>query len=60
MDTLAVLLVPCQGNPLAIDRFPHKGPVIRTFDVFFVASPNSRVAGVVPDLRCHVAHTTSP
>ena len=47
MDTYSELRVPCEGNPLAIDRSPHKGPVIRTFDVFFVASPNSRVAGVV-------------
>ena len=47
MDTYFELLVPCQGNPLVVDRFPRKGPVIRTIDVFFAASPNSRVAGVV-------------
>ena len=44
------------NNMIPVD-FPHKGPMMLSFDVTFVESKsNSRVSG---DLRSHVPHVTS-
>ena len=44
------------NNKIPVDS-PHKGPIMRNFDVTFVESENNtRVSG---DLRCHVPHVTS-
>ena len=38
MEALSALLALCEGNPLVTAGFPHKGPVIWSFDVRIVAS----------------------
>ena len=38
MATLSTLLALCVGNPTATDVFPHKAPVIQSFDGFFVVN----------------------
>ena len=48
-----------EGNP-QVDS-PHKGPVMWSFDVFFVVSPNKLLSKQLSswDLRCHDADETS-
>ena len=35
METVSALLSRCGGNPPVIGGFPHKGPVMQSFDIFF-------------------------
>ena len=60
MEKLSALLTLCGGNPSMSSGFPHKGPVIPSFDVFFAVSLNNlfdnQVAG---DFRWYNIHVTS-
>ena len=40
MEMLSTLLALCEGNPPSPVDSPHKGPVMRGFDVFFYVSQN--------------------
>ena len=40
MEMFSSLLVFCEENPPVDVDFPHEGPVIQTFDDFFVVSMN--------------------
>ena len=44
METLSKLTSPCEGNPLAIDRFPHKLTVMQSIDVLFVIKTAEQTA----------------
>ena len=35
METLSALLALCEGNPSVTGSYPHKVPVMQSFDVFF-------------------------
>ena len=37
METISALLALCEGNPSINGGSPHKGSVIRSFDVFMYA-----------------------
>ena len=53
METLPALVVLCERNPSVTGGFPHKGPVMQSFDVLFVVNRNNgRAFG---DLRRHDA-----
>ena len=57
METLSELLAFCEGNADS----PHKGPVMQSFDVFFVVSLNKVLerSRVADDFRRNDAHVTS-
>ena len=43
MEKLSASLALCEANAPITSGFPHKGPVMRTFHVFFVVSLNKRI-----------------
>ena len=53
MGTISALLALCEEKSYV--NFPHKQPGTRSFNVFFVVSPNNRVVG---NLGNHNAHVT--
>ena len=59
-ETISALLALCVGNPPDTSGFPHKGPVMRSFDMFFVVGLNNLLNSLAAGhLRRRAVHMTS-